>query len=123
MKATEISAPEREIRLCGGAVRVRFDHNQMRQSELYWQWSVGRRLGYLGIVAQMLDKTFIGLEAVAYGAVASFQMANGRPPITMRAFDAAITYDELLTAAEALKGGVKESMPKPRKKADAPAAE
>ena len=71
----------------------------------------------------MLDKTFIGLEAIAYGAVASFQMANGRPPITMRAFDAAVTYDELRAAADALKSGVTESMPKPRKKADAPAAE
>ena len=66
--------------------------------------------------------TFIGLEAIAYGAVASWQMAHGMPPITMRAFDAAVTYDELRAAADALKSGVMESMPKPAKKADAPAA-
>ena len=45
MKATEISAPEREIKLGGGPVRVRFDHNQMRQSE---HWQEARVSGYRG---------------------------------------------------------------------------
>lgn len=121
MLATEITAPEKEAKLGGKTVRLRFDHNQMRQSEIYYQNTVLRKLGYIGIVDQLLARTYIGLGAIAYGAAASAQMAEGRIPMAMREFDRDVSYDELRAAAQTLVSGVMESMPKGgAKKEDGP---
>ena len=50
MLATDVSAPEMEALLCGKSVTLRFDHNAMRQAELYYRWSTLEVLGYYGIV-------------------------------------------------------------------------
>jgi len=120
MSDTAFPAPQGEIRLFDREVAVRFDHNQMRQTELYWQWAVGTRLGYLGIVMQLTARTFVGLEAVAYGAVVSAQMAAGESPMTRHEFDVKADYAQLREAAQALIDGVMQSMPPTAKKKDEP---
>lgn len=119
MLAMEISAPEREAILGGAPVRLRFDHNQMRQSELYYQQTTARRLGYLGIVEQAIAGTYIGLGAIAYGARASAQMAEGKGPEPMWRFDRDTGYEELRACMNTLLDGVTESLPKPQKKTEA----
>ena len=113
MQATEILCPEMEAKICGRkAVRMVFSHHQMRMSELYWQYCTRGKLGYFGIVDQAIARTYIGLGAIAYGAVAAAAMDEGKAPIAMRDFDKICTYDELRALATNLIGCVIESMPK-----------
>lgn len=112
MKATDISAPHKTCRLGGQDVNLRFDHNMMRMTEIYYQASTLRSLGYFGILAQAGGRTFCALGALAYGAAAATAMAEGSRPITMAEFDRMVTYEELRAAADALMEGVIESMPK-----------
>ena len=71
MLATDVSAPEMEALLCGRSVTLRFDHNAMRQSELYYKWSTQEVLGYYGIVDLATRRTYCGLGALRYGAAAA----------------------------------------------------
>ena len=71
MLATDVSAPEMEAQLCGRSVTLRFDHNAMRQAELYYKWSTQEVLGYYGIVDLVTRRTYCGLGALAYGAAAA----------------------------------------------------
>lgn len=115
MLATDIAAPEMDAKICGrGSVRMVFSHHQMRQSELYWQYCTRGKLGYLGIIDQAIARTYVGLGAIAYGAVAAAAMEEGKMPIAMRDFDRLCTYDELRAMAAAMIDAVMESMPKGR---------
>lgn len=116
MQGTDISAPALEAELGGERMALRFDHNQMRMSEIYYQTTTLRKLGYLGIVDQAISRTYIGLGAIAYGAAASAAMAQGALPPTMHDFDGRVTYDELRACARALLDGIMESMPKSKAK-------
>lgn len=110
MQATDISAPQIEATLGGRATALRFDHNQMRMAELYYQGTTLRKLGYLGIVDQAISRTYVGLGAIAYGAAASAAMDAGAIPLTMREFDRAVTYDELRGCAQELIASVTASI-------------
>lgn len=112
MMATDVSAPEITARIGGREVTMRFDHNQMRMSEIYYQQTTLRKLGYLGIVDQMISRTYIGLGAIAYGAAASAAMALGKTPIAAGEFDRTASYDELRACAQTMIDAVIESMPK-----------
>lgn len=110
--AADISAQQIVLRLGGQEVDVRFDHNQMRMSEMYWQHTMLRKLGYLGVLEQAIARTYCGLGAICYGAVASAAMAQGLQPITMREFDRMFDYDMLRASAQQLIDGVMASLPK-----------
>lgn len=97
MNGTDISAPETQATLGGRERTLRFDHNAMRLSEIYYQYTTRKKLGYLGICDQALSRTYIGLGAIAYGAAASAEMAQGRSMTAMQAFDEAVSYGELLS--------------------------
>ena len=112
MQATDITAPVIEATLCGRRVALRFDHNQMRMAELYWQHTARTKLGYLGIVDQAIYGTYVGLGALCYGAAASQAMAENKTPIGMDAFDHLAQYGEMRAAQRAVLDAVMESMPK-----------
>ena len=113
--AADISAQEIVIKLGGREVNARFDHNQMRMSEMYWQHTMLRKLGYLGVMEQAIARTYSGLGAIAYGAVASAAMAQDLPPVAMREFDRMFDYDMLRTCAKQLIDGAIEALPRGKK--------
>lgn len=115
MHSTDIAAPVLAAVLGGRNVTLRFDHYQMRMSELYWQYSTRGKLGYIGIVDQLIHKTYCGMGAIAYGAVASAAIEAGKEPIAMSAFDKLASYDELKACQKALLDGAMGALPKGRK--------
>ena len=115
MLGTDVSCPEMAANLCGREnVRMLFNHNQMRMSELYWQYSTGGVLGYMGICDQAVGRTYVGLGAITYGAVAAAAMAEGKRPIEMEKFDRLCTMDQLQGIAPQLIGAVLQSLPRGR---------
>ena len=120
--AMDISAPEVVLKLGEREVNARFDHNQMRMSEMYWQQTIMRKLCYLGVLEQAIARTYSGLGAICYGAVASAAMAQGLQPVAMREFDRMFDYDQLKGCAKQLIDGAIEALPK-GKKGDAKKAE
>ena len=115
MQATDISAQEREIRLGDRVINARFDHNMMRQAEMYYQTTTLRRLGYYGIVDQAIARTYSGLGAIAYGAAAAAAMAEEKRPLSMQAFDRMFDYEALHASGWDLVNGALELLPKPKK--------
>ena len=113
MLGTDVSCPEIAAKICGREnVRMLFNHNQMRMSELYWQYSTGGVLGYMGICDQAVGRTYVGLGAIAYGAVAAAAMAEHKRPIEMQKFDRLCTMDQLQEIAPQMIGAVLSSLPK-----------
>lgn len=112
MYASDVSAPEIEVKLAGRYVKMRFGHAAMRHAELFWQQMCRGKLGYLGIVELLTARTYGGMSAIAYGAVADAALSEGKEPITMHDFDRIVSYDELRAAAQAMIDAVIESMPK-----------
>lgn len=117
MQATDISAQEREIRLGDRVINARFDHNMMRQAEMYYQQTTLRRLGFYGIVDQAIARTYSGLGAIIYGATAAAAMAKEKKPLSMQAFDRMFDYETLRAAASDAIFGALELLPKPKKSA------
>ena len=113
--AADISAPEIVIKLGEREVSTRFDHNQMRMSEMYWQHTMLRKLGYLGVMDQAIARTYSGLGAICFGAVAASAMEQGLQPIAMRDFDRMVDYDMLRAIAQQLIDGAMEALPKGKK--------
>ena len=113
--AADISSPEIVIKLGEREVSARFDHNQMRMSEMYWQHTMLRKLGYLGVMDQAIARTYSGLGAICFGAVAASAMEQGLQPITMRDFDRMVDYDMLRGIAQQLIDGAMEALPKGKK--------
>lgn len=112
MLATDVSAPEMEALLCGKTVTLRFDHNAMRQAELYWQWSTHGVLGYYGIIDMATRRTYCGLGALCYGAAAAAAIDAGRMPVGKREFDKQVSYDALRPLAAQMIDCVVRSLPK-----------
>lgn len=112
MLATDVSAPEMEALLCGRAVTLRFDHNAMRQAELYYKWSTQEVLGYYGIVDLATRRTYCGLGALCYGAAAAAAMDAGRMPMGKLEFDKQVSYDALRPLAAQMIDCVVRSLPK-----------
>jgi len=124
MLAKDITAQEIELKIGERTVNARFDHNQMRMAELYWQHTARGVLGYIGILDQMIHRTYMGMGAVCYGAVASAAIAAGERPISMDAFDRMFEYPELLRAADELADAALKALPGKKgsaKKAESPA--
>lgn len=124
MLAKDITAQEIELKLGSRTVNARFDHNQMRMAELYWQHTARGTLGYIGILDQLIHRTYMGMGAVCYGAVASAAMAAEKRPIGMDAFDKAFEYADLLGCAQALADAALRALPGKKgsaKKAKGPA--
>lgn len=113
--AADISAQETQLKLGGREVAARFDHNQMRMSEMYWQYTMMRKCGYLAIMDQAVARTYSGLGAICYGALASAAMEKGLQPIAMRDFDRAFDYDQIRSCAQQLIDGAIDALPKDRK--------
>lgn len=112
MLATDVSAPEMEALLCGKSVTLRFDHNAMRQAELYYRWSTQEVLSYYGIVDLATRKTYCGLGAICYGAAAAAAIEVGRMPMGKGEFDKLVSYDALRPLAGQMIDCVIHSMPK-----------
>ena len=112
MLAEDVSAPEMEALLGGRAVRLRFDHNAMRQTELYWRWSVRGAMDYYGIIDMATRRTYCALGALCYGAAASAAIDSGREPLAMREFDKLVRYDELRPLAAQMIDCVVRSLPR-----------
>lgn len=111
MLATDVSAPEMEALLCGKTVTLRFDHNAMRQAELYWQWSTHGVLGYYGIIDMATRRTYCGLGALCYGAAAAAAIDAGRMPMGKGEFDKLVSYDALRPLAAQIIDCVVRSLP------------
>lgn len=112
MLAEDVSAPEMEAKLGGRMVRLRFDHNAMRQTELYWRWSVRGVMDYYGIIDMATRRTYCALGALCYGAAASAAIDSGREPLAMREFDKLVRYDELRPLAAQMIDCVVRSLPR-----------
>lgn len=112
MLATDVSAPEMEALLCGKTVTLRFDHNAMRQAELYWQWSTHGVLGYYGIIDMATRRTYCGLGALCYGAAAAAAIDAGREPMAKCEFDRMVSYDAMRPLAAQMIDCVVRSLPK-----------
>lgn len=112
MNGVDISAKEEVARLGGKEVILRFDHNQMRMAEEYWQHTTRRKLGYLAIIDQLAARTYSALGAIAYGAAASAAMARDVVPVSMRDFDKQVSYTELKACANMLSRCVIDSFPR-----------
>lgn len=123
MLAEEITAPVREITLGTRTVNARFDHNMMHMAEIYWQTVTLRKLSYLGIIDQAVSRTYCGLGAVCYGAVASAAMAANRTPVSVHDFDRMFDYFAIKGAAQSLIDGVLAGLPKDSGIGDAKNAE
>ena len=113
--AADISAQEIVIKLGGREVNARFDHNQKRMSEMYWQHTMMDKLGYLGVMDQAIARTYSGLGAICYGAVASAAMERRLQPIAMWQFDRMCDYDMLRAIAQQLIDGAMAALPKGKK--------
>ena len=112
MLATDVSAPEMEALLCGKSVTLRFDHNAMRQAELYYKWSTQEVQGYYGIVDMATRRTYCGLGALCYGAAAAAAIDAGRMPMSKREFDRMARFDEMRPLAAQIIDCVVRSLPK-----------
>lgn len=124
MLASDITAQEIELSIGGRKINARFDHNQMRMAELYWQHTARGTLGYIGILDQLIHRTYMGLGAVCYGAAASAAIAAGKRPIGMDAFDKAFEYTDLLGCSKELTEAALAALPGKKgsaKKAKSPA--
>ena len=112
--AEDITAPEIEFERGDKKIMMRFDHNQMRASEYYWQMTVRTRLGYIGILNQAVSRTYCGLGALAYGALASHEMAHNarrRELPDVAAFDRIWDLGILLDIAEPMIKAALSSLP------------
>ena len=119
MTAQGITAPQGEVTIGGEARAVRFDHAQIRETELTWQALTGNVMGYLGILYQAETGVYAALCALAYGAIVSAQLAGGtRRKDCMRLvrFDAAADYHEVLSAQDELTRMAKEALSAPGNK-------
>lgn len=112
--AEDITAPEIEL-VCGDRkLKLRFDHNQMRASEYYWQRTVRTRLGYMGILNQAISRTYCGLGALAYGAMAAYMLANDEEQVGLpdvEAFDRAWDFGALFDMADVMIKAALASLP------------
>lgn len=105
MTAQEITAPQGRVQLGGEEREVRFDHAQIRETELAWQALTGNVMGYLGILYQADAGVFAALEALMYGAMVSAQLAGGakrKECLRLVRFDRTITYREAQAAKDEL---------------------
>lgn len=101
MMAMAIDAPEMVLCIGGKDRTLRFDNDQIRRTEICYAQATGVQMGYLGILAQAERKIFAALCALCYGAIASAEAESGaRKRTGFAAFDAAVTYMELIDLAE-----------------------
>lgn len=112
--AADVSAPEIVIKLGEREMNARFDHNQMRYAELYWQHTTRGVLGYMGIMDQMVHRTYCGMGAICYGAVASAAIAAEKEPLAMDAFDQRVDYEALMRVQPVLLKSAFEALPRKR---------
>lgn len=112
MLATDVSAPQGEATLCGKRVALRFDHNMMRLTELYFQQTSGFRMSYYGIVDLAAVRAYGGLGALAYGASASAARADGKELVAIEDFDRLCTYEELRACSGTLLEGALAGLPR-----------
>ena len=114
MTAQAITAPEGALELGGQTHALRFDHEQIRQTELCWQIVSGSIMGYLGILHQAQMGVYTALYALAYGALASAQRAQGVPSrsrMRLEQFDRIADYGALVGAGDALVRSAMDALP------------
>lgn len=108
MRALDITAREMSVYLGGENTPLRFDHNAMRQAEIYAELAMGggRSLNYITILTRAQRRTYLGLAALVYGAVVSAQQEDARrrhagySPLPPELFDACVDYAQLLAVAD-----------------------
>ena len=127
MTAEKITAPTIEIYLMGEMRELRFDNRAAMMAERYWRETAGNRVSYFFILGEMAARTFGGMLAVTYGAMASAEMHRNlsrktpQPVTSVRAFEEGARFDEVFAAMEEIAQAVDRSLPAPPKNAESPA--
>lgn len=114
MTAQAITAPMGTITLGGEDRMLRFDHEQIRQTELAWQALAGSVMGYLGILHQADRRVYAALCALCYGALASAEKDAGvqiRERMGLAAFDRIADYQTLVKAGGELVASAMAALP------------
>lgn len=75
--AERITAPTGQVIIGGKTYPVRYDHAQIRETELAWMALARVGMGYLGILSQATRDMYTALLALVYGAIASGQAHAG----------------------------------------------
>lgn len=120
MKVMEMTAREMSVYLGGEVTPLRFDHNAMRQAEVYAEIALGggRSLGYIAILTRAQRRVYLCLAALVYGAVVSAQMEDARrqhrgyAPMPPDLFDACVDLPQLLAVADDVVAMAIEALPK-----------
>ncbi|MBR1407405.1 MAG: hypothetical protein IJ573_00720 [Clostridia bacterium] len=120
MKALNVTAREMSVYLGGEVTPLRFDHNAMRQAEIYAETVMGggRSLGYIAILTRAQRRVYLCLAALVYGAVVSAQMEDARrqrrgwAPMPPEMFDACVDLPQLLACADDVLHMAIEALPK-----------
>lgn len=127
MTAELITAPVIEIQIMGEKRELRFDNRAAMMAERYWRETTGQRVSYFFILGEVNSRTYGGLMAVAYGALASAEMRRNlsrtapKAITSARAFEEGVGFDEILGAMEEIRTAVDSSLPRPPKNAESPA--
>ena len=108
MRALDITAREMSVYLGGETTPLRFDHEAMKQAEIYAELAMGggRSLGYIAILTRAQRRTYLGLAALCYGAAVSARKEDARrrreawQPMPPELFDACVDYAQLLAVAD-----------------------
>ena len=127
MTAEIITAPVIELELMGEKRELRFDNRAAMMAERYWRETTGQRISYFFILGELNARTYGGLLAVTYGALASAEMHRNRsrsvpkPVTSVRAFDEGVNMSEMLGCMEEVRLAVDRSLPRLPKNAESPA--
>lgn len=125
MFAEDITAPSGMVTLDGTQFPTRFDHEQIRQTEMAWQVLTMRPMGYMAILMQAQRGVYTALCALCYGAIASGQKRSGvalDKRLTILHFDRIADYGCLLSAQKDLLESALRAMDDGQKKNTQPEA-
>lgn len=121
MTAERITAPVIRARLMGEERDLRFDNRACMMAERFWREVMGQRVSYFFILGELQGRTYGGMMAVAYGAMASAVMQRNRSrrePLPLpgaMSFSEGVTMEELLACQQDLIAAAGEALPKAKK--------
>lgn len=118
MRAADISAPRRTIRVQEKDYDLLFNNAAAREAEFVYEACYGHSAGYLRIVAHVAEQRYGALAAITYGALAAAQQEAGASVMPFAVFDKLFDYAALLHHYSTIAEGIAAALPEAPKKAE-----